>query len=254
VTIERETVRDVNWRSLFLRTWKTIATLLDIHSLLLLLVGGSAATLTATIAQRVGAGLVVVVFGSITAFAAGGLVARWLPEFLRRRRYRKQPPDTKHKLVGGASLTYVIHHSGLPVTVRARVTIEEFGDDLDAHPEPFDMLLRTQPHGGSYHSVELNDAFDMAKTLLAQITELSGGSRDTYLTVHYPGMGDVGCVVHRGHNVLLVFYVTLYVTTPLGVANTTEMFKVSVNQKTIKVWDKEEQAEPARLACEGERR
>jgi hypothetical protein len=232
-------------RNLLLQAWKTITTLLDIQSLWLLLGGGSAATVIAAFAQRMGAGLLVAFFGSVAGFAAGSLLARWAQSSWRRYHYKTHQPTTTHELVGGASLTYVIHHSGLSVRVRARVRIEEFGDDLDAHPEPFDMLLQTEPYGGAYQSIVMDDAVDMAKAILATVTELNGGRRDSYLTLHYPGLGDVGCVVNEHRDVLLNVCVTLYVTTPVRLEKTTEMFKVSVNEKTIRVWEKAEKKDSA---------
>lgn len=132
-------------------------------------------------------------------FAAGGLLMSFVVQGWQKRRYAKNPPYTTLEILGGSNLTLLVKHEGLPVKARVRVQLQEFGDDMDAHhPEPYDVHLQTRTHGGSYRSIKVSDAFDIAKATLASVTTLQSNPIVRRFSVHIPGMDEIGCVIQEG--------------------------------------------------------
>jgi uncharacterized protein (DUF58 family) len=136
--------------------WNTVKNILAIRTLWILFGGSSVATAFAAGAHTVQSGVLVAVFGTLASFAGGSLLTSWAAQTWEKRRYKRHPPQTSLEVLGGAQLTVVIRHVGLPVTVRVRAQMHEFPKGSPQHPEPYDVHLKSQEYGGERRSVELS--------------------------------------------------------------------------------------------------
>jgi hypothetical protein len=205
------------------KAWKRIGDILQAKELWTLLVGGSFATAAARFAKSIQAGTLIAFFGTITAFAAGALLALGLTGLLGRLRYIVQRPRTTLDVFGGLNWTITVNHSGPPVRVRVRVQMAEVGDELDQHFEPFDVHLQTRAHGPTLPLIELTAETNLAKATVASMQTLDKTAKQ--LDIHLPGMGNKCCVVQQHERIFLVMGVTLFVSSPLGVRKTYETHK-----------------------------
>jgi hypothetical protein len=178
------------------------------------------------------------VFIVIAAASAVALLIFVLRHFVRWVRYRFFSV-TKVEIIGGHSLTLVIQHRGLPVKVRARAEFLEFGEDMERHPAPYDLQLFTRTHGGRYDLIELNESFDMAKSVFGELTSL--GKDAAEFRVERPGFSPFLAVAQETRSelpsVLAYLNVTVTVISPVYLKRITKRYRLYVRHDNIKVVD-----------------
>src|SRR5579872_4557319 len=129
------------------RFWSWVGRLADVLTLIQV---GAGASVAAFVISRIDAGGLTKLLIAAATFCAVALLVHVTQRAWVHGRYRFGKQHTTVELLGGHSLTLVIHHTGLPVKVRARAVFSEFGDDMEQHPAPFDLMLFTRTHGGRY--------------------------------------------------------------------------------------------------------
>lgn len=212
-----------------IKTW--LSTIADVLAIATFFGGTSAAAL---ISDRLDSQRLTRLFVILAAASGGALLVRVLAYVIRWIRHRHFSITTV-ELHGGNSLTLVIHHKGLPVKVRARATFAEFGEDMESHPAPYDLQLFTRVHGGRYELIELNNTFDMAKSIFGSLDKLADDAAQ--FTVERPGLSSFVAVAQDGSSVLAYLFVTVQVLTPVGASEITKRYRLYVSHDRIRVVD-----------------
>ena len=178
----------------------------------------------------------------LAVFCAVFLVAQTVPPVTLWLRYRRKPPKTTVELIGGHSLTLVVQNRGLPVKVRARATFMEFGEDMESHAAPYDLQLFTRVYGGRHELIELNDSFDMAKSIFGELTKLERTAAQ--FTVERPGLSSFVAVAQDNSAVLAYLRITVAVISPLGRAEIKKSYRLYVRHDSIRITDDSDHAKP----------
>jgi hypothetical protein len=217
--------------SSFGKIWRGLSHALQVRDLVVLFGGTSLAAAVARSAISHQAELIVVLFESVAAFAAGGLIAAGLvagwPKFL----YWLRPPTTTLELHGRMNLTLEVKHKGLPVKVWVRLQLIEVGDQLQPYFEPFDVHLQTTTHGGTHKTVEMSDEVNVAWAALATLRKLDRDA--SQLTIELPR--DDNVVVVQGTDfAALVMWIRRYISSPVGVAEIARIGSVEHSVEQIR--------------------
>ena len=116
---------------------------------------------------------------------------------------------------------------------------------MESHAAPFDLMLFTRTHGGRFELIQLNDSFDMAKSIFGELKKLARDAAE--FIVERPGLSSFSAVAQEdGGLVLAYLFITVTILCPLGPTEIKKSYRLFVRHKRIEIVDDSDDASPKR--------